>query len=161
MHGIKINETPKLLTKDPDPMTHAMVVLDQGDSSKDLIFPLSIMGVTSYLPVFKPSLDDWASDHYKKYDLTDHHLDWDPSSTRYKDMEDALTNVYGNIIGKSRDGNFLVINSMCSYTVPLADISHHTNIAPMLLSKVRMSSRTGETKSKQGKEVDASTLATC
>ena len=74
-------------------------------------------------------------------------------------MEDALTNSYGKLMNRDcATGTSLVISSVCS-TVHMADISDPNNFPAMLLSKVRVSAMTNTLGTKQGREVDAPTLA--
>ena len=80
-------------------------------------------------------------------------------NTSVREMEDVLTNSYGELtIRDYATGTPLVISSVCS-TVHMADISDSENLPVMLLSKVRVSYLTGMLETKQGREVDASTLA--
>ena len=77
----------------------------------------------------------------------------------FKEMEDALTNSYGKLM--SRDyatGASVVISSVCS-TVHMADISDPSNMPAMLLGRVRVLAMTGTMGTKQGRKVDAPTLA--
>ena len=124
MSGVEVNETPKFLCKNPTPASHAVVTPDPLDLRKNVIFPLSLQGVTSSLPVFKPTMQQWADDACIRIDLTDQHIDWDPQHLCFKEMEDALTNSYGELM--SRDyvtDTSLVISSVCSH-VDMADISN-------------------------------------
>ena len=53
---IRVNETPKLLCQTPDSASHAVVAPNTEGSEEDLVFPFTLQGVTSCLPVFKPTL---------------------------------------------------------------------------------------------------------
>lgn len=75
MHGIKVNDTAKFLTPVHTPSSHAITLTDPYDESRDLHFPFGLKGVTSYLPVFKPSMDDYTSNRFSIIDLTDEHLE--------------------------------------------------------------------------------------
>ena len=103
-------------------------------------------------------MQQWSDDACIQIDLTDQHLDWDPTHLHFREMEDTLTNSYGKLM--SRDyttGTSLVISSVCS-TVHMADISDSENLPAILLSKVRVSSMTGTRGTKQGREADTPTL---
>ena len=159
MANIKVNETPKFLCQNPDSASHAVVARDPEGSGEDLVFPLTLQGVTSCLPVFKPTMQQWSDDACIRIDLTDQHLDWDPTHLRFRETEDALINSYGELMSRDyASGTSLVISSVCS-TVHMADISDPSNLPAMLLSKVRVSAMTGTMGTKQGREVDAPTLA--
>ena len=57
MNGVEINETPRLLEKNNTPNSCAIVIDDPDPTSNaTVIFPLSLSGVTSYLPVHQPSI---------------------------------------------------------------------------------------------------------
>ena len=137
------------LTHDPTPEIHAIVVTDLKDQNSNLCFSLDLQGVTSTLPVHKPTYHNWASNDLFLIDLTDEHLDWDPGSTRFKDQEEALTNSYGDIIGKDLYDQSFVINAVgSSMTRSLVDISHGMNLGLMLESRVGVSAITGVTGTK-------------
>ena len=52
-----INDTQKFLTNDLTPQTHDIVIniKDSDADSENLILPLSLKGVTSYMPENKPN----------------------------------------------------------------------------------------------------------
>ena len=80
MNGVEINENPRLLEKNKTPNSHAIVIDDPDPTiNATVTLPLSLSGVTSYLPVYQPSLEDWYSGKYPRYELTSEHLDWNPS----------------------------------------------------------------------------------
>ena len=56
MANIRVNVTPKFLCQNPDSASHAVVAPDPEGSAEDLVFPLTLQGVTSCLPVFKPTM---------------------------------------------------------------------------------------------------------
>ena len=59
---MKINDIPKHLCTDPDDETHAIVAEDPLYSDEKLIITLSLKGVTSYLPVRKPSTEEYEDE---------------------------------------------------------------------------------------------------
>ena len=84
MNSVEINETPRFLEKNKTPNYHATVIDDQDPTSNATVtLPLSLSGVTSYLPVRKPSLEDWDSGKYPRYELTSEHLDCNPSDLTF------------------------------------------------------------------------------
>ena len=50
--------------------------------------------------MFKPTLQQWSDDACIQIDLTDQHLDWDPTHLRFREMEDVLTNSYGELMSR-------------------------------------------------------------
>lgn len=161
VNDVTINDCPKFLTKNPTAESHAIIVNDPDCANESLILPFYVDGVTSYLPVHKPTKDSWESCSVPRIDLTAEHLDWDPASTRYQEQEEAMTDYRGELatpcpLDKDRS---LVINSLAS-VMPLADITHNDNFGSVLESKVSVSAvSSGTVKSSQGKAVDAHTLA--
>ena len=160
INDIVVNDCPKFLTKDPTAETHAIVSADPESSTKTLILPLSLQGVTSYLPVHTPTREEWESHRYPRIDLTSDTLLWDPSCTRYEEQEEAMIDHRGEFVPRvADDAPKMVINSLSSFT-PLADITDNDNFASVLQSKVNVSATSsGVIHSSQKKPVDAPTLA--
>ena len=69
-NDITINDIPKFLIKTPTPDSHSIVAHDVDNPLTSLVLPLYIHGVTSWLPVSKPSLKDWNSKKYHIIELT-------------------------------------------------------------------------------------------
>ena len=59
INAVKVNDLEKLLSEYPDKKTHVMLVIDPLDEESLLIVPLSLDGVTSYLPVSKLTISEW------------------------------------------------------------------------------------------------------
>ena len=80
-----INDTQKFLTSNSTPQTYTIVInIKESDAeNENQILPLSLMGVTSYLPVHKPTKEEWESQTYPRLKLTSEHLYWGPASTKY------------------------------------------------------------------------------
>ena len=170
VNDVVVNDVPKFLSKNVTPETHAIVVdsvapQDGSSEALRLVAPLSIMGVTSYLPVHRPSREEYDSGEIPRFELTSATLTWDPSSTTYMEQEDSQLDVSGGLASiDPRDrGHTLVINSFSSCThSPLADITHDDNFGNVLLSKVQVSAvkkKAGTVGSTQGKLVDAQALS--
>ena len=93
MNGVEINETPCFLENKKTPNSHAIVIYDPDPTSNSTVtLLLSLSGGTNYLPVHKPSLEDWDSGKYPRYELTSEHLDWNPSDLTFGEQEDDATN---------------------------------------------------------------------
>ena len=86
MNDVKVDETPKFLTKNPTDIMHAISSKD-GDGIKVTI-PLSLRGVTSYFPTRKPTEGELNS--CPQFDLTYEAPIWDPHSEIFKQQEEAL-----------------------------------------------------------------------
>ena len=65
VNDITINNVSKFLMKTPIPDSHSIVAHDVDNPLTPLVIPLYIHGVTSWLPVYKPSLEDWNSKKYQ------------------------------------------------------------------------------------------------
>ena len=127
--------------------------------------------MTSYLPVNKPSLEDWYSGKYPRYELTSEHLDWNPSDPKFGEQEDDATDDVGSFVDRyalAGDPN-LYIRVIFS-SVPQADISDNDNLGNDLMNKVQFlaiaraistaqTTKTGNMTRTQGKSVDAHDLA--
>ena len=84
VNDITINDVLKFPTKTPTPDSHSIVAHDINNPSTPLVLPLYIQGVTSWLPLSKPSLEDWNSKKYQTIELTSEQLDWEPNDTRFQ-----------------------------------------------------------------------------
>jgi hypothetical protein len=56
INDVTVNNVPKFLTHFPTDNTHAIIVQNPNNESNTLSFPLHLQGVTSYLPVHKPTV---------------------------------------------------------------------------------------------------------
>ena len=81
--------------KTPTPDIHSIVEHDINNPLTPLVLPFYIHGVTSWLPVSKPSLEYWNSNKYQTIELTAEKLDWEPNDTRFQESEEAMTS-YGD-----------------------------------------------------------------
>ena len=161
VNEVVVNDCPKFLTADPRVDTHAVVVTDpENPYGEDVVMPLCIKGVTSYLPVFAPTQEEWESARYPRIELTSETLIWDPLHTGFQQQEEAMTDLKGEIavVDPSKRGPSVVINSLSSFT-PLADVTHDENFGTVLESKVRASASIGKVVTRSRKGVDAQTLS--
>lgn len=97
VNDVTINEVPKFLCPDPSPNTHSIIATEQG-TDQQVVLPLQLKGVTSYLPVLTVSKDEFESGDYPRIELTNEHLEWDPTTTTYERQEEAMTDYEGNIV---------------------------------------------------------------
>ena len=86
INDVKVDETPKFLTKNPTDIMHAISGKD-GDGIQVTI-PLSLRGATSYFPTRKPTEEEFNS--CPRFDLTNKAPSWDPHSEIFKQQEEAL-----------------------------------------------------------------------
>ena len=101
--------------------------------------PLYLHGMTSWLLVSKPTLEDWNQEKYQAIELTAKQLDWEPADKRFQEAEEAMTSYDAQLIRLDHKDNRLMINSMTSLTMPSADITGDSNFGTILESKVCVS----------------------
>ena len=140
MNGVEINETPCFLEKKKTPNSHAIFIDDPNPiSNATVTLPLSLSGVTSYLPVHKTSLKDWYSGKYPRYELTSEHLDWNPSDPTFDEQKDEATGDVGSFVDRyASAGDLNLYIRAFSSSVPQADISEDDNLGNVLLNKVQV-----------------------
>ena len=114
-----------------------------------IVLPLYIHGVKSWLPVSKPSLEDWNYKKYQTIELTAEQLDWEPNDTRFQESDEAMTSYGGQLMGKDENENTLIISSMIPLTMPSADITGDSNFGTILESKVCVSAFIRASKNRQ------------
>ena len=159
VNNVEIDECPKHQAKEPTVKTHA-ICAPADDGSGEVILPLALKQVTSYLSVYKPAEEEWESHEQPRIELTSEHLLWDPATTYYQEQEERMTEIRGDVV-RDDAGTTMVVNSLTSET-PSADFTHDYNFGSVLESKVRVSSvgsGPGRVESSQKKAVDASTLS--
>ncbi len=69
LNHVWINETPKLLTDNPDESLYAIIVNDPSGKQDMLIIPLMLNGVTGYFPVQQPTLQEWEDENNFHLDI--------------------------------------------------------------------------------------------
>jgi len=162
-----VNDVPKFLTLNPPDNMHAIVVQDPDDLAQHICFPLHIQGVTSYLTVRKPTLDEFESGDIVHIDMTAEHLDWDPNTPTYLQQEAAMTNFRGTTIPRPDRRQSFMINLLSLMTCYAADVTDNENFGLALDMQVTISvaaldttkTKPGRIHSKTGKPVDAEMLA--
>ena len=95
VNEITINDIPKFLMKTPTPDSHSIVAHNINNPSTPLVLLIYIHGVTSWLPVSKPSLEDWNYMKYQTIELKAEQLDWEPNDTRFQESEESITSYGG------------------------------------------------------------------
>jgi hypothetical protein len=166
VNDVTVNDVPKFLTCFPT-NTHALVVQNPDDDSTTLSFPLHLQGVTLYLPVHKPTANEWESGDIVRIDMTAENLDWNLNDPTYSSQEAAMTDYRGVVLPRPDRGQPFVINTLSSMTTDAADITNDENFGIALDQHVTVSvaaldmAKTAPSRihSKAGKPVDAETLA--
>ncbi len=167
INDVTVNNFPKYFTHFPTDNMHALVVQNPDNDLTTLSFPLHLQGVTSYLPVRKPTTNESKSGDIVRVDMTAENLDWNPNDPTYFSQEAAMTDYRGVVLPHPDRGQPFVINALSSMTTDAADITNDENFGIALDQHVTVSVATlGTTKtapswvhSKAGKPVDAETLA--
>ncbi len=77
---------------------HALFVQNPDNDSTTLSFPLHLQGVMSYLPVRKPTANEWESGDIVRIDMTADNLDWNPNAPTYSSWEAAMTDYRGVVL---------------------------------------------------------------
>ena len=134
VNDIIINGVPNFLMKTLTPESHSIVAQDINNPLTPLVLPMYIHGVTSWIPVSKPSLEDWNDMNYQTIELTDEQLDWEPNDTRFQESEEAMISYGNQLAGKDDNDNTLIISSLTSLTIPSADITGDFNFGIILES---------------------------
>ena len=140
MNGVEINETPCFLEKNKTPNSHAIVIDDPDPTSNAIVtLLLSLSRVKSYLPVHRPSLEDWGFGKYPRYELTSEHLDWNPNDPSFGKQEDDVTDDVGSFFdwyAPAGDTNLYIRDIYSS--VPQSNISDNDNLGHFLMNKVQV-----------------------
>ena len=158
---------PKFLTRNPTVATHSICVPDPDRHDRELYLPLALSGVTSYLSISKPTVEEFESGNFARIELTSLDLTWDPGDTTYATQEDDITDSHGEIINDpaARGPKTLVINSLNSMAVDAADITDDVNFGNVLESNVTMSlsslnrNYTGTVRTKPAPPINYETLS--
>jgi hypothetical protein len=166
MNDVTVNECPKFLCPAPTPESHAIVALDE--HGNDIVLPLMLNGVTSYLPCLSLTQDEWDLANHPRIVLTADHITWSPSATTFSEQEDAMTDHRGDIFTGSHDPPPMIINeimlSTCAFAADIhSDLNYGRALAShehVTLSEITNSqNKYGDIKSTRGKRVDGETLA--
>ncbi|KAI2502386.1 hypothetical protein MHU86_12043 [Fragilaria crotonensis] len=88
LNDVKINDTPRFLTDNPDELTHS-IVIPMTDSDEPFVIPLSLKGVSSSFPTRKPTIEEYET--LPHLTLTSDEPEYDPHDTSFAEQEDALT----------------------------------------------------------------------
>jgi hypothetical protein len=96
-----INDLPKFLDPNPNEVSHAILCsphsFDDDAHVQQVVLPLQLQGVTSYLNVSTPTASEWAAGDIPRLILTSEHLTWDPQDPIYEDQEGNMTDMMSNL----------------------------------------------------------------
>ena len=95
-NDLRVNNEQKHSIDQPTEDHHAIVVPDTDGTRERLRIPLSIHGVVSYFPSRKLMVEEYEStDLNYILDKTDSDMEWDPSSTKLAEQEEAMLDLRG------------------------------------------------------------------
>ena len=94
-------DEPKFMVPNPTEDHHAIYIPEVKGESPALRIPLSLHGVTSYFPTRKPTRDEYEKSELDYcLELTSESPEWEPSTTRFQEQEDAMLDPNGNLLDK-------------------------------------------------------------
>ena len=100
-NDLRVNDKLKCMALTPMDDTHVVIVPPPVKDDDPLHIPLSLKGVTLYFPTRKPTKREYESTPENMiFELTADSPEWDPSSTHFKEQEDALLDSSGKLIEK-------------------------------------------------------------
>ena len=90
-NDIFVNDEPKHMVEDPSEYNHAITVPSVTVDDEPFRIPLSLDGVVSYFPTRKPTWDEYnGTPEERVIHMTASSPEWDPSSNRFSQEEDAM-----------------------------------------------------------------------
>jgi hypothetical protein len=94
VHGVTINNTPKMFVAEATEHLHTIIV-DTGSDSL-LVIPLALTGVASMFAVRTPSLEEYNNESNTHIVMNSKSLLWDPHNPDWASQEAAMTNLRGH-----------------------------------------------------------------
>jgi hypothetical protein len=94
LNDVEVNDCPRFLSEKLTELSHSIYF-----PKDDVRLPLSLDGVISYLPVRKPSAEEFRNFH--KLNLTSESPIWDPYSTDFSRQEEKFTNSKGALVTRN------------------------------------------------------------
>ena len=153
--GIRVNDEPKHTVTNPTEYHHAITIPATSDRN-ELILPLSMEGVTHYLPTRRPTQEEYDKSNPEQHIvMTASEPEWDPARTDFGQSEEAMIDVYGRMRERVQPP---VDDRIISSIVSLQEGGHivDEDLCSALESQCRISAvSTGERKP----SVNAQTLA--
>ena len=93
--GIQVNDEPKSMSSKPTD-DHNSIEIPDDDDGITLRIPLRIQGVITYFHTCKPTKDEFEC-WFNRIEMTADSPDWDPSSNRFQEQEDAMLDIFGRL----------------------------------------------------------------
>ena len=142
VNGIEINDVPRHLMRKPTNESHSIVVPDpfsKDDSS--VVLPMYLDGVTSYLPVYMPTKEEYESGDYPEIEMTSAELEWDPQTDQFERCENAMLDAHGNLREGLPTKPKFVIKKLQTESLQgdLVDITDDAHLGSVLESNVNVS----------------------
>jgi hypothetical protein len=161
LNDVLVSDIPKFLTEQPSEHTHSLRVREM-DTRETYLIPLSIQGVTSYLPTRKPSAAEYESETNQKFELTFETPEWDPHSTQFAEQEAAFMDSGGRLRepGDRTAGtrNFFVSSVSQNHPLIVGD-RYNEDLPNALRMKVNVSTVSGVKTSARMNKVDPEVLS--
>ena len=140
-HGVLVNDEPKHLALNPTNEHHSVRIPTQLDDQKYLTIPLMFKGVTHTFHCRIPTREEYESiDPAYHLTLTAETPEWDPTSDRFQQQEEAMLDSRGQL-------KELAVSSVHTHqpnwgiaavwNAPL-EREHHFDLPSMLISMVRL-----------------------
>ena len=90
LNGVKVKDTPRLLTEIPTEKTHTLIVPGAFGIEDELVIPLEVHGVSSVFQTWKPTTHEYDTCDCR-YELTYGAPDFDPLYPYFARTEEAMT----------------------------------------------------------------------
>ena len=101
VHGVTINNTPKMFFAEATEHLHA-IIIDLGSDSP-LVIPLALTVVASTFDIRTPSLAKYNNENNTHVVMTSKSLPWDPHDLDWASQEAAMANLRGRVLDQSGD----------------------------------------------------------
>ena len=137
VHGVTINNTPKMFVAEAMEHSHA-IIIDLGSDSL-LVIPLALTGVANIFAVRTPSLAKYSNENNIHVVMTSKSPLWDPHDPDWASQKAAMTNLRGHVLDQGGDGTRgrMLINSVsCNYQ--LVDFTNDKNFVGALERSVNV-----------------------
>ena len=131
--GHEVDECPTFMCKQPTTKSHAITISDP-----ELIIPLSLKGITSYIPTRKPTVEECKTCKY--IDITPNTSDWNPHDMDYAEQESCMIDYRGELVSPTTIKQSLLESQVIASTMMIKDdrIDHNIELS-MILSSVESS----------------------
>lgn len=157
VHGVTINDTPKMFVAEATEHSHAIIC--DLDTDSPLIIPLALTGVTSTFAVRTPSLAEYNDENNSHVVMTSESPPWEPHDPEWALQEAAMTDLRGHVndhVGDVTRGRMLINSVSCSYQS--VDFTDDNNFSGALERSVNVC-RVKTNISRGRRAIDETTLA--